>query len=71
MFWKLTQSRRGLDIDILVLNPVWEQKILPDALKDLVHGMQVVIFYHNTAIQHSDVEIPSGHFGPYFRKGKQ
>jgi hypothetical protein len=56
---------------MLVLNPEWEQRILPDALKDLVHGMQVVIFYRDTAVQHSDVEVSLGHLGPYSRKGKQ
>lgn len=38
---KLTQCRRGFELDMLVLSSDWEQRVLPEALKDLVHGMQV------------------------------
>lgn len=37
---KLTQCRRGLELDILVLHDEWEQRMLPDALKELVFGLQ-------------------------------
>ncbi|KAJ3514098.1 hypothetical protein NLJ89_g2577 [Agrocybe chaxingu] len=40
---KMTQAVRGLEADILVLNPDWEQKALPDALKELVKGLQTIL----------------------------
>jgi hypothetical protein len=49
---ELTQCRRGFELDMLVLNSDWEQRVLPEALKDLVHGMQVrfYLFYGDSAI---------------------
>jgi len=41
---KLTQCRRGFELDMLVLSSDWEQRVLPEALKDLVHGMQVCFY---------------------------
>jgi len=43
---KMTQCLKGFEIDMLVLNSEWEQNIVPDALKELVDGMQVCPLYH-------------------------
>jgi len=37
----MVQSLRGLESDIMVLNQDWEQRVLPDALKELVSDLQV------------------------------
>ena len=38
---KLTQCQRGLELDMLVLNEEWEQRMLPEALRELIRGLQV------------------------------
>ena len=67
----LTQCRKGFELDMLVLNSDWEQQTLPEALKDLVHGMQVC-FYFSTAIHRIFmVLLFPDHSGPYIRKGRR
>lgn len=38
---KMSQTLKGLESDMLVLNPDWEQEIIPEALKEMVQGLQV------------------------------
>ncbi|KAF9474694.1 hypothetical protein BDN70DRAFT_936442 [Pholiota conissans] len=40
---KLTQTLRGFEHDMVVLNPQWEQEIIPKALKELVGNLQVIL----------------------------
>jgi hypothetical protein len=38
---KMTEAVKGFENDMLVLNSEWEQKVIPDALKELANGLQV------------------------------
>lgn len=40
---KLTDALKGFESDMLVFNSEWEQRMVPDALKDLVNGLQARI----------------------------
>lgn len=38
---KFMQTLKGFEHDMLVLNPQWEQEVVPDALKEMLRGLQV------------------------------
>ncbi|KIM45501.1 hypothetical protein M413DRAFT_442163 [Hebeloma cylindrosporum] len=40
---KMHQTLKGLESDMLVLNPDWEQETIPEALKELVQGLQTIL----------------------------
>ncbi|KAF8971205.1 hypothetical protein BDZ97DRAFT_1788284 [Flammula alnicola] len=40
---KMTQTLKGLENDMLVLNPEWEQQTVPEALKEMVVGLQKIL----------------------------
>jgi len=42
---KMNQTLKGLESDMLVLNPDWEQEAIPEALKEMVQGLQVRRFF--------------------------
>jgi hypothetical protein len=42
---KMCQTLKGLESDMLVLSPDWEQETIPEALKEMVQGLQVRLFF--------------------------
>jgi len=42
---KMNQTLRGLESDMLVLNPDWEQETIPEALREMVQGLQVRLLF--------------------------
>jgi hypothetical protein len=41
----MNQTLKGLESDMLVLNPDWEQETIPEALQEMVQGLQVRLFF--------------------------
>ena len=42
---KMSQTLKGLESDMLVLSPDWEQETIPEALKEMVQGLQVCLLF--------------------------
>ena len=42
---KMCQTLKGLESDMLVLSPDWERETIPEALKEMVQGLQVRLFF--------------------------
>jgi len=63
---KMNQTLRGLESDMLVLNPDWEQETIPEALKEMVQGLQVRLLFFISPVLKSYVVV--GYLGPYIRK---
>ncbi len=47
---KFMQTLKGLENDMLVLNAGWEQEVIPEALAEMVKGLQVSSFVANLAV---------------------
>lgn len=51
---KLTETLRGLEADMLVLNPFWEAKIIPRAIKALIERLSVSDICNNSCYTYID-----------------